>query len=131
MKPVDQTKFGMPAGNCLAACVASVLEMPLADVPAFDGTSRPDDNWWLEFQDWLHARGMFAVELKLEGRPSICLPERSVYVILTGKSPRGDFAHAVVGRSDGDVFRLAHDPHPSRAGIVGNPTWVMFLCRLI
>jgi len=36
------------------------------------------------------------------------------YCILAGKSPRGDFAHAVVGWG----MQVVHDPHPSRAGIV-------------
>jgi hypothetical protein len=30
--PVFQTKFGMPYGDCFAACVASILEMKIADV---------------------------------------------------------------------------------------------------
>lgn len=35
MKPVDQTTFGFPGGNCFSACIASLLEMPLDDVPYF------------------------------------------------------------------------------------------------
>lgn len=31
MKPVDQTIFGKPGGNCLAACIATILELPLDD----------------------------------------------------------------------------------------------------
>lgn len=33
MKPVDQTTFGAPHGNCLMACVASILEVPLDSLP--------------------------------------------------------------------------------------------------
>lgn len=29
VKPVDQTLFGRPSGNCLPACVASILELPI------------------------------------------------------------------------------------------------------
>ena len=32
MKPVDQTSFGFPGGNCFSACVASILELPIDDV---------------------------------------------------------------------------------------------------
>ena len=35
MKPVDQTLFGEGRGNCLPACIASVLELPLEAVPHF------------------------------------------------------------------------------------------------
>jgi hypothetical protein len=33
MKPVAQTVFGSPDGNCLAACIASILELPTEAVP--------------------------------------------------------------------------------------------------
>jgi hypothetical protein len=45
--PVKQTKVGGPdippeeRGDCFAACIASVLEVPLADVPILI-----DDDWW-------------------------------------------------------------------------------------
>jgi hypothetical protein len=32
MKPVFQTRYDPPNGNCMAACVASILELPLDDV---------------------------------------------------------------------------------------------------
>jgi len=35
MKPVDQTAFGPSKGNCLSASIASLLELPIEDVPLF------------------------------------------------------------------------------------------------
>lgn len=43
-------------------------------------------------------------------------------VIARGKSPR-EKAHAVLWDDDG----LLHDPHPSRAGLVGEPTHAMLI----
>ncbi len=42
MKPVDQTTFGHPGGNCFSACVASLLEMSVDQVPYFMG----HDDWF-------------------------------------------------------------------------------------
>lgn len=51
MKPVFQTTFGYPTGNCFNAAVASVLE--LDKLPDIDPTL-PDDQWaegWCRFLD--------------------------------------------------------------------------------
>jgi hypothetical protein len=32
MTPVDQTRHGAPHGNCMAACVATILDKPIEDV---------------------------------------------------------------------------------------------------
>lgn len=33
MKPAMQTKFGEYEGDCFAACIASLFELPIEDVP--------------------------------------------------------------------------------------------------
>lgn len=103
MIPVDQTTFGVSRGNCFSACVASLLELPIADVPFFMG----DEQWWSSFNDWLRPRGFYAlcVMLPAEAHP----PGLN---ILSGKSPRGP--HAVVAHG----IDVIHDPHPSRAGLL-------------
>lgn len=42
MKPIDQTTFGVPGGNCFSACVASLLELSIDDVPYFMGDCDED-----------------------------------------------------------------------------------------
>jgi hypothetical protein len=102
--PVDQTAFGEGVGNCFSACVASILHVPLADVPTFC----IHDDWWERFLAWLWLRGLYAIGLKYN-------PEYELagYHILSGKSPRGEFEHSVVARRD----KIVHDPHPSRDGL--------------
>jgi hypothetical protein len=104
MKPVDQTIFGAPEGNCLPACIASLLELSIDDVPHFGA-----DNWLDTLTRWLAPRGFYPIcaTLPTDWRPA------GLY-ILAGKSPRGDFLHAVVARGD----EIVHDPHPSRAGVL-------------
>jgi hypothetical protein len=107
VKPVDQTIFGLPDGNCLAACVASLLHLDIADVPNFcEGHA---DGWFSRMGAWLRERGLAAFWFK--GPPLESLAD--VYVIVSGQSPRGDYLHATVWRGS----EMVHDPHPSRAGI--------------
>ena len=116
MKPVYQTKLKPPKGNCWAACVASVLECGLEEVPDVEfeqmdaGAESPDVlRFWKEWREWLADRnlGILCVTMG-KGVP---LPRG--YVIFTGRSPRGAWDHSVVYH-DGE---LCHDPHPEGGGI--------------
>jgi hypothetical protein len=65
VKPVDQTTFGAPGGNCFSACVASLLEIPLSEVPYFmgDGPIEQEYDWFNPFLAWLRERGWWAIPL--------------------------------------------------------------------
>lgn len=104
MIPVDQTTFGEGVGNCFSACVASILEMQIDDVPFFGA----DELWWDRFQEWLALRGLYAMCIQ-------CKPEHAPrgFHVVGGKSPRGNFLHAVVAKGE----TIVHDPHPSRDGV--------------
>ena len=126
MKPVDQTKFLADykagpdqVGNCFPACVASILELPLEEIPNFCAY----ENWYEKANEWLNKRDLCIVLIRgydqdRAGLPCIC--------IATGKSPRGDFLHCVVWKEG----RIVHDPHPSRDGIVSNPEDMCYLVPL-
>lgn len=109
MTPVDQTKFGAPHGNCLMACVASITGLPLGALDdLYTAEARtPDKHWWSVFTDALNRHGWHAAYLVAADG---LIPRG--YAVGSGVSPRG-LRHAVVVR-DG---ALAHDPHPSRAGV--------------
>jgi len=111
MTPVDQTTFGHPGGNCYSACIASLLGLPISEVPYF--MADPPPAWHERLDAFLAPFGFYALHFVITDR---AVYDRDNlwpkgYYILTGKSPRGD--HAVVARGP-DV---AHDPHPSRAGL--------------
>jgi hypothetical protein len=101
VKPVDQAFLVARDGHgdCLRACVASVLEVALDEVPDFS----------LFGWNWMASMALFCeVELIVPG-------DAEGYWIAMGTSPRG-IGHVCV-YLDG---ALAHDPHPSRGGLVGN-----------
>ena len=117
---VDQTRFGGEDGNCLAACLATLLRLDINEVPGFfsddEGTWREKMGAWLVARGWGH--------LCITGAPPKMLgPALS---IVSGKSPRGDWLHATVWRG----CELLHDPHPSRAGLVGEPVDTIVLVPL-
>lgn len=132
MKPVDQTVFGYPNGNCLLACVASILEVPLADLPHM-GPETHDGSWWGLVQGVLQARGhtlvYYVPDGGVEGHRFLDIAPPG-YHIACGESPRSildehgkNVGHCVVMK-DG---KLAHDPHPSRAGITSVRDWLLIM----
>jgi hypothetical protein len=126
MKPIDQAS---PRG-CFQACVASVLELPLSEVPDFCAPGWADGDWWTAFQQWCSRRGLIAVEIYLDGKRITFAPLPDGLIgILSGKSPRGVFQHSVVVVFENFDFVLAHDPHESRAGIDGQPKSLLFFVR--
>lgn len=107
MKPVFQTKFGDKSGNCFAACVASILELPLETVP---NVCVLGDDWFDSFIFWCGTIGYSYVELVIEHRKM----SDGQYCVVVGKSPRGDFKHCVVGRFEDGEIEVVHDPHPDK-----------------
>lgn len=118
MKPIDQTRTDPSEGNCLAACVASLLHLDSEDLPTFPDTPA----WWDEFIAWLRPFGFYAARWGPGASEDVIPPG---YAIASGESPRYlTLLHAVV-YLDG---KLAHDPHPDRAGIAGDVhDWIVLI----
>lgn len=114
MKPVEQTRFGSPGGNCLQACLASVLELPLDDVPDFcnehPGEDEDASRWIKELAAWLEGYELTCLVANMhEG----ILPWwTTLYWIAGGKTHRRGY-HSVVYKGQ----ELAHDPHPDKVGL--------------
>jgi hypothetical protein len=112
MIPVTQTEVG-DRGNCLSACVASLLEIPIECVPNF--TSEPHEPPGMQpirLNEWLSDLGLRAVYCMTSTMHHDHATPDGFYII-TGFSPRGR-PHVVIGHGK----QIAHDPHPSRAGLV-------------
>lgn len=106
MKAVQQTLLN-ENGNCLSACLASILEDDIDRIP-----NPKHDNWLNEMNNWLiYNHGVFIVTCKFLGG---YFPEAltNTYLIGTGKSKSGRM-HAVV------CFRgeIMHDPWPGGSGL--------------
>lgn len=127
MKPVDQTQFEPNAddpaktGNCLSACIASILELPIEDVPTFAA----HEDWWERAVAWLDERGhtIWPIPTWILDALTVSPDALDCWYIACGKSPRGDFNHGVVASG----AHIAHDPHPSRDGLDGpvREAWIV------
>lgn len=64
MVRVHQSEHG-PGGDCYAACLATVLELPLSEVPDLRG----DPRWGERLRAWLKPRGWRAAFIRGNGQP--------------------------------------------------------------
>ena len=122
MKPVDQTIISSTLGDCFRACVASIFEFPIEQMPNFWEQTQNGEEFWKLSNDWLvKNKGYHCITVQFE--PKDLHLTDGILCIACARSPRGDTDHAVVWKNG-----LLHDPHPSRLGLIENPdTFTLFL----
>lgn len=108
MIPVTQTTFGEGEGNCLQACLASILDVNIERIPWFG----EDSSWTIRMNEWLFQFDIVAIQVDVDGF-TIVDSNLLGYHIIAGPSPRGDYWHSVVGYKG----KMVHDPHPSGDGL--------------
>lgn len=121
MIPVTQTRLHikdrhgnvLQKGNCFQAAVASIMELPLDEVPNFIEYS--DDEWFEKFISFLDSKGY-----KYNWHYANDEQEIKGYSIGSGISPRATkdcrITHAVICLDGKMIF----DVHPSREGVIGD-----------
>lgn len=119
-------------GDCFRCCIASILELPAAEVPHV----YEDEGWFDEtgrvgmkrLRDWLASQGLYYFEFELAAE-YIANWKGAIacHYIISGVGSRG-VRHVCVGR-DGEIV---HDPHPSRTGIEPEDGKYLlgFICKL-
>ena len=108
MRQVDQVQEGW--GDCLRACIASVLELRREDVPDF--AQDFGHRWFRELVRWAEQRNLHAFCVSTESLITNVHPN-NLFWIAFGECVRG-YRHTVVCQSNVVVW----DPHPSRAGLL-------------
>jgi hypothetical protein len=129
MKPVYQTKFSLffadgkrlTYGNCLIACIASILDQPIDEVPnvytfyGLDDKLDNKNNKVIENHLWFNVMDMW-LELKHKKqliKHELNEPTEQEYVIMRGLSKRGN-AHSCIYINNGNGWLLPYfDPHPT------------------
>ena len=104
MKPVDQSRVSYEDGDCLRACIASVLELPLADVPEYSD----DREMGPRYSEWLGRFNLSLMCIRLDPGNAIS----PGYHLIEGLSRNGKDYHVAVGL-DG---KIVHDPDPTSRG---------------
>jgi hypothetical protein len=135
MIPVIQTRLSTPDkpayGNCFTACIASILELPIEQVPNFIDYGR---DWFIPFLQFIEDAGYtYDGTYYIKNRRTPEELERfhrtfegvDGYYIVGGGSPRGfSLGHAVVYKGG----ELVHDPHPDGGGVT-ELWWVYMIVK--
>lgn len=116
MRPVYQTRFGEPDGNCLEACIASIFE--LDEIPWFGRRA----DWYDNYQDFMAEFGLQVLTVEIEPVKELWTP--TGYHIISGTGLRG-IEHSVVGRAG----RAIHDPYPGGGFLAKEKNWDVFVAR--
>jgi hypothetical protein len=122
MKCVDQIIFEDKKGDCLRACLASILEFDIEYIPNFWEQTEDTHEFWNLLNEWTTENiGYKCIPIFLEDAFDDIL--KDVLCIAIGRTGRGNEEHAVVWCN-----KLIFDPHPERKGLVGDPdTYVILI----
>lgn len=117
MNPQPQTRLA-PHGDCLRACFASLLEIPIKNIPDFTNLENPHEDTTLNgfiypayyalLQSFLQTMNLSFIEIKMDGHPWHPLPYDTSAIFL-GTLSSGT-KHAVVGRLVHNQFHMTFDP---------------------
>lgn len=134
MIPVTQTKViiqnsegvMISRGNCFAACIASLLELPIHEVPNVEVLFDDTPFWYEVTEVFLASKGLtlvsddrfkcFHPDLCKQSEEWISVTSRELkdlYYLVSGTSIRG-FQHMTIWQNG----KLAWDPYPTREGLV-------------
>lgn len=125
MKPVYQTKYGEGEGNCFQACLASIFELELEDVPDFCNVYPTKDNTWFnEYTKWLNGKGYSVLTFSLLENSSISLngPQLRGCILLVSGKNKNKVQHCTIYR-DGECI---HNPNKNCTGIVPEYVDIIF-----
>lgn len=130
MIPVTQTVLHDPDngrfGNCFSAVLASLLHLPIDQVPSFYDSRDTNDTQWIgRVNDWLRPYGLGYVSI--DASLAALMPEiklSDVHHEIGGNTSRhAETLHSCVG-ADGSV---AFDPHPDATGLTRVRSLGMFV----
>lgn len=123
MKEVDQTKTGKD-GNCFQACIASMLDLSLEEVPDFVNLYSADD-WLPECSKWLRKIGLGIVAIGIEDSESRDIADLyyTGYYIGDLKQATRPWNHVVIMRKTD----IVHDPMPDNKRTAGYPTNAFYI----
>jgi len=118
MIPIFQTIQNDKNGNCYAACIASILEVPLETIPNF--MEEGPDYFLNKLDKWSKKQNFIVLSITLDPlNEELVELYKDLYMIGSLPSQRfKDATHAVVCKG----IKIVHDPNPESKGGHGHPT---------
>ncbi len=96
--------------DCLAASIASLLDLPLAVVPTFPRAKTGEDQLRLT-QKWLAKLGWSLLEIPIKKSKRSPWFKMSIPTpVILGVESTGTHSHAIVGKIDSTGIHALHDP---------------------
>ena len=121
MTPVFQTIIDSQVGNCMQASYASILDLPLEQVPHFLEEPMEDENCDMRLRKWLQSLGLTDLNINID-EPEVfrhllwsLMWSGTHYCIASIESQKfKGCMHSVVAQINHfpDVLAVAHDPNP-------------------
>jgi hypothetical protein len=117
-----QTDFSRETGNCLQACVASMLEVSLDQVPNF---AKYGECWFVRLREYLRYWGLdgLYVSYPQEEQLQQMVPQVTAIAIIPVKDAGENDYHAVITNHT----QIIHDPNPNGVDLVMDVTTWNFL----
>ena len=124
IRPVYQTIIDQHRGDCERACVATILGMPIEDVPNFAAPEvRADLRLWM--REWLRRQGYGLIETKRDLGPRDFtysgLYRLAAIATVPSQAFEGGWHAIVIGWRDHPEYEgglecyVVHDPNPGNA----------------
>lgn len=104
MIPVKQTIRGTGNGNCLAACIASLLHCSIEEIPELTGNESQSEQDFV-LNQWLRKKGLQLVRFEIPRNQAIeffTVAEDFYYVQYVRTLP--DEGHAAIGKNGEIIF---------------------------
>jgi len=130
MKPVMQTDLTFETGNCGEACIASILELKLSDIPPLHNPVDHKDGvmYCKRLREFVSRFGFSYIDMAMGGGHDPKDFFKDCWVIATGPSPHGTeewHRHGVVWYNG----KVEHDPHPSNQGLKEIDMYGVFILK--
>lgn len=124
MIPTKQTVLHDPAnglkGNCFSAVLASLLHLPIEDIPLFVDP----ETWNSDLNAWLRPFGMAYIVIGVDERFIADIGITGMWHEVSGYTPRfKDVMHSCVAKD----CKLVFDPHPDDSGLIGSLYYGVFI----
>jgi len=125
MRKVNQTLFGKQ-GNCLAACIASALELDIIDVPNFITSG----NWKKAVNKWLNKHynmGLYFTDKIDYDENYELFQSRPIFLVMGFAYADQCSYHCCLGRRHKKSVLIVHDPDPKRGGLKSHSCYAFFV----
>ena len=124
MTPIFQTDYSKKTGNCLQACIASIFDLNMFEVPNLLEQTQDAPELWRLLSEWcekkLNCKSVL-IEVSAESEFLIA----NLLCVAIGKAKVSGQDHAVVWCNN-----VVHDPSLGGKGFINKPTTFLVFCPL-